>query len=97
MLRRLLPSGAEPLWQDPSGTVQMAEVAYAPSWIGHRMSALEEASGARVAFITRLGEGTLPTAQTVVQEGDLIHVALRRADLTTVEAAFAQGPNEEGH
>jgi trk system potassium uptake protein TrkA len=97
MLRRLLPSGAEPLWQDPSGTVQLAEVAYAPDWVGHRVSALEEASGARVAFVTRLGEGVLPSPQMVVQEGDLVHVMLRRADLTAVEAAFAQGPKEEGH
>ncbi|WP_327069179.1 TrkA family potassium uptake protein [Kitasatospora sp. NBC_01250] len=96
MLRRLLPTGAEPLWQDPSGTVQLAEVAFAPSWIGHRFTELEEAAGARVAYITRLGEGVLPTAQMVVQEGDLVHMMLRRADQAAVEAAFAKGP-EEGH
>ncbi|AUG77258.1 potassium transporter TrkA [Kitasatospora sp. MMS16-BH015] len=97
MLRRLLPSGAEPLWQDPSGSIQLAEVAYAPSWIGHKLSALEEASGARIAFLTRLGEGVLPTPQMVVQEGDLVHVTLRRADQAAVEAAFAQGPQEGEH
>ncbi|MEU6972553.1 TrkA family potassium uptake protein [Kitasatospora sp. NPDC059648] len=97
MLRRLLPSGAEPLWQDPSGSVQLAEVAYHPDWVGQRISRLEEASGARVSFVTRLGEGVLPSPQMVVQEGDLVHVMLRRADLTAVEAAFAQGPKEEGH
>lgn len=97
MLRRLLPSGGEPLWQDPSGGVQLAEVAYAPSWVGHKLTALEEASGARIAFLTRLGEGVLPTPQLVVQEGDLVHVMLRRADLVTVEAAFAQGPQEDEH
>ncbi|MER7669875.1 TrkA family potassium uptake protein [Kitasatospora sp. NPDC096128] len=97
MLRRLLPSGAEPLWQDPSGSVQLAEVAYHPDWVGRRISLLEEASGARVSFVTRLGEGMLPSPQMVVQEGDLVHVMLRRADLTAVEAAFAQGPKEEGH
>ncbi|MEV4614491.1 TrkA family potassium uptake protein [Kitasatospora sp. NPDC049258] len=97
MLRRLLPSGAEPLWQDPSGSVQMAEVAYSAAWVGQKLSELEEAAGVRVAFVTRLGEGTLPTPTTVVQEGDLIHVMLRRSELASVEAAFAQGPEEEGH
>ncbi|GAA2827213.1 TrkA family potassium uptake protein [Kitasatospora sp. CM 4170] len=97
MLRRLLPSGAEPLWQDPSGAVQLAEVAYDPLWVGRRLSELEEASGARVSFVTRLGEGVLPTPTMVVQEGDLIHVMLRRADLSAVEAAFAQAPEREGH
>jgi len=97
MLRRLLPSGAEPLWQDPSGSVQLAEVAFAPAWIGHRLSELEEAAGVRVAFVTRVGEGTLPTPQMVVQEGDLVHVMLRRNELTAVEAAFAKAPEEAGH
>ncbi|MDH6125117.1 TrkA family potassium uptake protein [Kitasatospora sp. GP82] len=97
MLRRLLPSGAEPLWQDPSGSIQLAEVAYAPSWVGQRFAALEKAAGVRVAFITRLGEGMLPTPQMVVQEGDLVHVTLHRADLPAVEAAFAQGPQEGEH
>ncbi|GAA4848963.1 TrkA family potassium uptake protein [Kitasatospora sp. NPDC048365] len=97
MLRRLLPSGAEPLWQDPSGSVQLAEVAFSPAWVGHKTAALEEAAGVRVAFVTRLGEGVLPSPQMVVQEGDLIHVMLRRSELTSVEAAFAKGPEEDGH
>ncbi|MDR3031646.1 MAG: TrkA C-terminal domain-containing protein, partial [Kitasatospora sp.] len=97
MLRRLLPSGAEPVWQDPSGSVQLAEVAFTPAWIGHRLSELEESAGVRVAFVTRVGEGVLPTPQMVVQEGDLVHVMLRRNELTAVEAAFAKGPEEAGH
>ncbi|MFD7735019.1 potassium channel family protein [Kitasatospora phosalacinea] len=97
MLRRLLPSGAEPLWQDPSGAVQLAEVAFAPAWIGHRLAELEDAAGVRVAFVTRVGEGVLPTPQMVVQEGDLVHVMLRRNELTAVEAAFAKAPEEAGH
>nr|WP_202523781.1 TrkA family potassium uptake protein [Kitasatospora sp. SID7827] len=97
MLRRLLPSGAEPVWQDPSGAVQLAEVAFNPAWIGHRLAELEEAAGVRVAFVTRVGEGVLPNPQMVVQEGDLVHVMLRRNELTAVEAAFAQGPEEAGH
>ena len=34
MLRRLLPSGAEPLWRDPSGGVQLAEVHTSAAWVG---------------------------------------------------------------
>jgi trk system potassium uptake protein TrkA len=96
MLRRLLPSGAEPLWRDPSGGVQLAEVHTSPAWIGHKISTLQEETGARVAFLTRLGEAMLPTAQTVLQEGDLVHVMLRSDEVAVVEAAFAKGP-EEAH
>ncbi|MFJ6216479.1 potassium channel family protein [Streptomyces sp. NPDC092296] len=96
MLRRLLPSGAEPLWQDPSGSVQLAEVPVAPAWVGHRLTQLEATAQVRVAFITRLGEGTLPSADAVLQEGDLVHVIMPISALQSVEAAFAKGP-EEGH
>ncbi|WP_042363743.1 potassium channel family protein [Streptacidiphilus neutrinimicus] len=94
MLRRLLPSGSEPNWQDPSGTVQLAEVPYSPAWIGHRVSKLEQEAEVRVAFVTRLGQGVLPTPDMVLQEGDLVHVMLRTADLEAVEAVFAKGPEE---
>jgi trk system potassium uptake protein TrkA len=94
MLRRLLPKGAEPLWRDPSGTIQLAEVHVDDGWVGHRVSRLEEAAGARVAFVTRLGEGLVPSEDTVLQEGDLVHVIMRESDTGSVEAVFAKGPEE---
>ncbi|MEU2495373.1 TrkA family potassium uptake protein [Streptomyces sp. NPDC007883] len=97
MLRRLLPSGSEELWRDPSGAVQLAEVHTSPAWIGHKVSRLQEETGVRVAFLTRLGEAVLPTSQTVLQEGDLVHVMMRTEEIEKVEAAFAQGPEEGGH
>ncbi|MDF3290056.1 MULTISPECIES: potassium channel family protein [Streptomyces] len=94
MLRRLLPSGAEPLWRDPSGTVQLAEVPTSTKWVGQRIRKLQEDTGVRVAFLTRLGEAVLPTASTVLQEGDLVHVMMRTDEVEKVEAAFADGPEE---
>ncbi|MFF8386158.1 potassium channel family protein [Streptomyces kanasensis] len=97
MLRRLLPAGSEPVWRDPSGGVQLAEVHTSPAWIGHKVSTLQEETGVRVAFLTRLGEAMLPTSQTVLQEGDLVHVMMRTDDVEKVEAAFAHGPEGGEH
>ncbi|WP_448315878.1 NAD-binding protein [Streptomyces sp. CO7] len=98
MLRRLLPSGAEPLWRDPTGGVQLAEVHTSPAWIGHRISRLQDETGVRVAYLTRFGEAMIPTSQTVLQDGDLVHVMMRTEDVAEIEAAFAKGPEEEaGH
>jgi trk system potassium uptake protein TrkA len=94
MLRRLLPSGAEPLWRDPSGGVQLAEVHTSSSWVGHRVSRLQEEAGVRVAFLTRVGEAMLPTSETVLQEGDLVHVMMRCDQIDQVEAVFTAGPEE---
>ncbi|MDT0446112.1 potassium channel family protein [Streptomyces johnsoniae] len=92
MLRRLLPAGAEPLWRDPSGGVQLSEVHVAASWLGHRVRAFQERTGVRVAFLTRMGEAMLPTAQTVLQEGDLVHVMMYSDQVAEVEAACLLGP-----
>ncbi len=94
MLRRLLPSGSEPLWRDPSGGVQLAEVPTATAWVGQRIRKLQEETGVRVAFLTRLGEAMLPTSDTVLQEGDLVHVIMRTDEVEKVEASFAEGPEE---
>ncbi|MDQ1641040.1 MAG: trk/ktr system potassium uptake protein [Actinomycetota bacterium] len=92
MIRRLLPHGAEPEWRDPSGTVRLAEVAVDTSWIGERVTALEEAAGARVAFLTRFGEGLLPNPDTVLQDGDIVHVIMRDGDAEAVEEIFRHRP-----
>src|SRR5689334_11589883 len=52
MARRLLPSGATPEFRDASGTLILAEVQVHPAWVGRRLSALEEAAGVRVAYLT---------------------------------------------
>ena len=94
ILRRLLPAGSEPEWRDPSGSVTLAQVHLSEAWLGHSARSLEEAARVRVAFLTRLGEGVLPDAETVLQEGDLVHVVVRDDHLADAEAVFAAGPGE---
>jgi trk/ktr system potassium uptake protein len=89
MLRRLLPEGAEALWRDPTGEVVLAEVAYDPAWVGEKIHALEEATGTRVAFLSRLGEAMLPAPGMVLQEGDVLHVIAAHDDLAEIQAAFS--------
>jgi trk system potassium uptake protein TrkA len=97
VIRRLLPEGAAEEWRDPSGAVVLAEVAFAPEWVGHRITRLEAESAARVALVTRLGEGMLPHADTVVQEGDLLHVCMPSSRVDAVTAVFAAGPRQGVH
>ena len=97
MLRRLIPSGSQLQWSDPSGEVVLAEVAVNRTWAGHRVTELETAVGARVAVMTRLGTGRLPEKDDVVQEGDLFHFMLPKGRLADVERTIAGGPEEGGH
>ena len=92
MIQRLLPQGAVPELTDPSGKIVIAEVPLVEAWIGRRLTDVEEQTGARIAYVTRLGEGTLPRADMVVQQGDLVHLAVVRDDLARVERLCDQPP-----
>jgi trk/ktr system potassium uptake protein len=90
MLRRLLPEGAEPLWRDPSGTVVLAELQVDTAWVGEKVSALEEAVKTRVAFLTRMGEAIVPEAETVIQDGDIVHAIAHPDDLDRINDAVSR-------
>src|SRR5690348_6560380 len=50
MLRHLVPEGTPEVFRDPTSTVSIVDVPVHPDWIGRPLRALEEASGARVAY-----------------------------------------------
>ena len=92
MLRRLLPQGSVPEHTDPSGHIVIADVPINPAWIGRRLKDLESISGAKVAYLTRLGDGILPVSDTVYQDGDLVHIITTRAALASVEQRLDETP-----
>ncbi|MEU3165662.1 TrkA family potassium uptake protein [Streptosporangium sp. NPDC006930] len=95
ILRRVLPEGAEPLWRDPSGRVVLAEVAYHPGWIGTLTRDLEAAAGTRLAFVNRIGDTLLPRNDSVVQEGDILHVMAVEADMDRINKVLSGAPEKE--
>jgi trk system potassium uptake protein TrkA len=95
VLRRMLPEGSQTEWVDPSGAIRLAEVHVSPNWIGSTVGRLEDASGARIAFLTRYGEGIVPSSDTVIQDGDLVHVVMRSDDSPRISDVFAKGPEVE--
>lgn len=94
VIRRLLPEGVSSEWRDPSGHIVLAEISYSLDWIGQKITKLEEQSGTRVALLTRFGDGVLPRPNTILQDGDLVHVTMRSDELAHVERIFANGPTQ---
>jgi trk system potassium uptake protein TrkA len=95
VLRRLLPGGSEPQWRDPSGSVRLMEVHVDRSWVGRSVGQIEDATGARVPFLFRMGSGTVPRRSTIFQDGDLLYAAVLDAELARVEAVLAAPPRSE--
>ena len=64
--------------------------------MGHKLSALEDATGARVGYVMRFGLGQLPTASTLVQDGDQIFMLVPVDAVETVTKISGSTP-EGGH
>lgn len=91
ILGRLLPETLTPEWADTSGAVLLTAMTPAAAWVGQRVATLEEAATVRVACITRFGEGVLPEPRTIIQDGDLLHVAVTKARVSEAEALVSAG------
>ncbi|QNN52978.1 potassium channel family protein [Nocardioides mesophilus] len=95
ILRRLLPAGAEPDFRDPSGTIRVDQISAPEIWVGSRTVKLQEQSRSRIAWIDRLGEGVLPTRESVIQEGDMLHLVMREENADHVYAVLNEGPEAD--
>ena len=82
-------------WRDPTGTVAVVEVLLHEDWVGRKATALEAATGARVAFLTRFGTGILPEPKTVIQSGDQVYIAAISGHAAEALAIAALPPGED--
>ena len=46
-------------------------------------------------MIDRLGEGMIPTRESVIQEGDLLHLVMREENADHVYEVFNNGPEDD--
>nr|WP_110238593.1 TrkA family potassium uptake protein [Nocardioides gilvus] len=95
MLRRILPAGAEPDFRDHAGTIRLDQVPVTNEWIGQRTVNFQMQTRSRIAWIDRLGEGMLPHRDSVIQEGDILHLVMREETAAETYRTIEQGPEED--
>jgi trk system potassium uptake protein TrkA len=74
IMKAVVPTNASVEYNDPTGTITLAEVPLADTWLGRSGAELEQESGAKIAFVTRYGKSEIPSSALVLQEGDSIHL-----------------------
>lgn len=94
IMRNLIPEGASSEWRDATGSVQLVEVHPARGWYGRSLSEIENTTKARIAFLTRLGEGLIPDEHTVLQDGDLMHMMVHSDNLAELTSVLSNEPQE---
>ena len=92
LLKNIMGGTIDEEWRDPTGQIVMLHVVLAEGWVGQKVTSFEAATGARVALISRFGQGELPGAHAVIQAGDELHVTATDDLTDTVRDAAAAGP-----
>ncbi|SQD98814.1 Trk system potassium uptake protein TrkA [Parafrankia sp. Ea1.12] len=95
ILGRLVPDAVTPEWTDTSGSVLLTAVTPARGWVGRRLAELEARAEVRVACVTRFGDGLLPDGRTMVQDGDVLHIAVAKARAAEADAIIRTGPDHD--
>jgi trk system potassium uptake protein TrkA len=98
MVRHLVPEGTVEVFRDPTSVVSIVEAPLHRDWVGNPLKSLEEATGARVAYLMRFGMGTLGNPSTVIQDGDQIFMLVTDDTVGDVlDIAAGSGSLREGH
>ncbi|HWC68204.1 MAG TPA: TrkA family potassium uptake protein [Acidimicrobiales bacterium] len=96
VLRRLLPDTSGVEWVDPGAKVTLVERLVETAWAGSRYSEMEEDGRVRVIAVGRLGVAQIPGPDLVVQEGDVVYIAVSADALGDLDALMA-APRARAH
>ena len=97
VLQRILPERPTAEWIDASAKVCLIERPVPATWAGHKVAELDVAGHARIAVVTRLGEGSVAGPDTVLQEGDLVHVSVDGGSIEFFDKHLNGAPTGSGH
>lgn len=97
VLQRILPTRPTAEWIDPSAKVCLIERPVPAGWAGRKLAELDLPGLARVAVITRLGEGSVAGPDTVLQEGDVVHVSIDGGAIETFDRHLGGAPERGAH
>ena len=86
--RWLLPDKIVAAWTDASGSLMLIDRVLPEQLAGARLSTLEVPGAIRLVAVTRAGAPRLDAHDLVGQEGDLLHIMLRKDALTQLERAL---------
>jgi trk system potassium uptake protein TrkA len=97
VLQRVLPDRSNAEWIDASASVLLVERPVSPGWAGKKVTDFDVLGHSRVSAITRLGEGSVAGPDTVLQDGDVLHVMVSGDSIDEFDKHLAGGPTGGSH
>jgi len=98
LMRRLFPDTVVTEWTDPTGSVNLVERTVPAALAGQKLAGVLDNDRFRVVSVTRGSEVRLLGPELVAQEGDILHLAVRKDAVDELEAKLnAPGRHTGGH
>jgi trk system potassium uptake protein len=83
-------------WIDPSATFTLIERTIPGHWARKSVTEFEHGAGVRVALVVRLGEPSLPSAELLLQEGDIVHAMVATTKTNICDGALSNAATAAG-
>jgi trk system potassium uptake protein TrkA len=97
VLRRILPESPSVEWIDPSAKVCLIERLVPAKWAGHRVNELDVDGQAHVVALARLGVAQLRRPDLVIQDGDVVYVAISGDHIDEFDQHLSVDAGAGGH
>ncbi|MFM7391032.1 MAG: potassium channel family protein [Actinomycetota bacterium] len=93
VLRRIMTDRPAVEWTDPSAELSIVERLAADAWVGERMTRINSGPG-RVVGMRRYGKALLVSDDVLVQQGDVMYVAIPNVEIAALDDFLSKGPVE---
>ena len=93
IMRRIMTDRPSVEWTDPSAELVLVERNAADAWVGERAGELDRGP-AKVVGFRRFGKALLASDDVIVQQGDVLYIAVFSNEVAQLDAFLAKGPGE---
>jgi trk system potassium uptake protein TrkA len=93
IMRRIVTDRPSVEWADPTAELVLVERLAGDAWVGERVSRVD-AGPAKIVGLRRYGKALMADDDVLIQQGDVLYVAVLNSEVGDLDAFLAKGPVE---
>jgi len=91
IMRRIVADRPSVEWTDPTAELVLVERIATDAWVGERATSLNAGPG-KVVGLRRYGKAMMSDEDVLIQQSDVLYVAVLASDVVSLDAFLAKGP-----
>ncbi|MFM7046916.1 MAG: potassium channel family protein [Actinomycetota bacterium] len=94
IMRRIVADRPSVEWADSTAELVLVERIIGDAWVGERVTRVD-AGPAKVVGVRRYGKAMLASDDVLVQQGDVLYVAVLNSEIEALDAFLGKGPVDQ--